>query len=211
MKPRTLLLIIFLGLLSVPVAWAQNKKPLTNSDVVQMVKAGFNETTIDEAIQADPTAFDTSVQALIALKNEGVSQKVIDAMLAAKVGKSAPASPERASEIANQETDGARNHSGLPAIYVEEVSSSGGIVASSDSALEAIKTLQHKHMHIVTIKKKADYVLEITRQRGKHAWRKDTKIALSDRDGDVVMATSTRTVGGAMGDVVKYIRKHSGQ
>jgi hypothetical protein len=208
MKLRTLPLLVFLALLSVPLAGAQNKKPLTNSDVVQMVKAGFNELTVDKAIQANPTAFDTSVQALIALKNEGVSQNIIDTMLAAEAGKNAPAPAANAADTSSQESGLERNHSGKPSIYVEETSSTGGIVASSDSTLEAIKTLQHKHMHVVTIKEKADYVLQITRQRGKHSWRKDTKIALSNRNGDVVLAKSTRSVGGAMGDVVDYIKKH---
>jgi hypothetical protein len=207
MKPRTLSLLIFLVLLSVPALRAQNKRPLTNDDVVQMVKAGFNEPTVEEAIKANPTAFDTSVQALIALKNEGVSQKIIDAMLVAQTTRAAPSASEPSREGA------ARGDArfALPSIYVEEVSSTGGVVASSDSALEAIKTLQQKHMHIVTIKENADYVLQITRQLGKHAWRKDTKVALSNRNGDVVLAKSTRSVGGAMGDVADYIRKHREQ
>lgn len=199
MKSRILFPILFLTLLCAPAVRAQAKKPLTNADIVQMVKAGFNEPTIAQAIKVNPTDFDTSVQGLIGLKNEGVSQKIIDDILAAQAPKS-PASPARTTET---------NHSGPPTIYVEEVSSTGGIVASSDSTLEAIKTLQHKHMHIVTIKDRADYILQITRQRGKHVWRKDTKIALSNRNGDVVMAKSTRSVGGAMGDVVDYIKKHS--
>lgn len=204
MKPRNLSLLIFLALLCVPAVSAQNKKPLTNDDVVQMAKAGFNEATIDQAINANPTAFDTSVQALIALKNDGISQKVIDAMLAAETRKSASDSPEPSREGSAR----GGSSSGLPAIYVEEISSTGGTVASSDSTLEAIKTLQHKHMCLVTIREKADYILQITRQRGKHAWRKDTKIALSNREGEVVLAKSTRSVGGAMGDVADYVRKH---
>jgi hypothetical protein len=46
-----------------------------------MVKAGLGESTIILAIQHGASDFDTSAQALIALKNEGVSQKVLDAML----------------------------------------------------------------------------------------------------------------------------------
>jgi hypothetical protein len=59
------------------------KKPLTNADVVSMVKAGLGESTIVLAIQHSASDFDTSPQALIALKNQGVSQKVLDAMLTA--------------------------------------------------------------------------------------------------------------------------------
>ena|SRR6516162_6614911 len=51
-------------------------KPLTNADVVSMVKAGLAESTILLAIQRGPTDFDTSPQALVSLKSEGVTQKV---------------------------------------------------------------------------------------------------------------------------------------
>src|SRR5437016_3083062 len=103
-----------------------------------------------------------------------------------------PAATTRATKLVN------------PAIFVEEVSSSGGVVASSDTALEAIKTLSEKHIRVVTIKEKADFVLQVTRQLGKKSWKKDTKLVLSNRDGEVVLAKSTRTVGGGMGDVVDY-------
>jgi hypothetical protein len=108
-----------------------------------------------------------------------------------------PAATTRATKLVN------------PAIFVEEVSSSGGVVASSDTALEAIKTLSEKHIRVVTIKEKADFVLQVTRQLGKKSWKKDTKLVLSNRDGEVVLAKSTRTVGGGMGDVVDYVHQHS--
>jgi hypothetical protein len=56
---------------------------MTNADVVSMVKAGLAETTIILAVQHSPTNFDTSPQELIRLKNAGVGQKVLDAMLTA--------------------------------------------------------------------------------------------------------------------------------
>lgn len=56
-------------------------KSLTNVEVVQMVKAGFRESVIIKAIEANETAFDISPQALIDLKNAGVSQDIIEVML----------------------------------------------------------------------------------------------------------------------------------
>jgi len=61
---------------------AQNK-PLTNADVIKMVKAGLDESTIVLAIKNRSAQFDTSPDALIDLKTQGVSQNVIHAMLAA--------------------------------------------------------------------------------------------------------------------------------
>ena len=54
---------------------------IANEDVVDMTKAGFAESTILAAIGANDTRFDVSPRALMGLKNEGVSQSVIEAML----------------------------------------------------------------------------------------------------------------------------------
>jgi hypothetical protein len=80
--------LLILTFLVAPVGLkAQGKKPLTDADVIQMVKAGFNQQTIIGAIKANDAAFDTSVQALLQLKNAGVSQSVIDVMLSAEARK----------------------------------------------------------------------------------------------------------------------------
>jgi hypothetical protein len=84
---RSRIISILFSLMVVAVGFAQSKKPITNDDVVQMVKAGFTEQTVVGAIKANDTAFDTSVQALMALKNSGVSQPIIDAMLSSEALK----------------------------------------------------------------------------------------------------------------------------
>src|ERR1051325_10997901 len=71
-------------LVGVIVLAAEPEKPLTNADVIKMIKAELKEETIVLAIQKHASDFDTSVDGLIALKKEGASQKVLDAMLAAK-------------------------------------------------------------------------------------------------------------------------------
>lgn len=58
-------------------------KPFTNDDVLELVKAGFGEETILEAFRANECHFDTSADALTALKNAGVGERIIMAMLAA--------------------------------------------------------------------------------------------------------------------------------
>ena len=228
MRQRVILLWGAVATLAVGFAIAQTKKPLTNNDVLQMVNAGFEQSMIVKAIEANETNFDVSVQALMELKNAGVSQGIIEAMLSAEARKKAappapsppktstatelkpakPASEAAASDPPKPQKEHRGQGPADPAVYVEEVSSSGGIVASSDSALEAIKTLQQKGIRVVTIKEKADYILQITRQLGKKSWRKDTKVVLSNREGEVVFTNSTRSVGGAMGDVADYIKKH---
>jgi hypothetical protein len=55
---------------------------LTNADVVRLVKAGVADSTIISSIQSSPTKFDLSPDALIALHNAGVSQAVLQVMMA---------------------------------------------------------------------------------------------------------------------------------
>jgi hypothetical protein len=58
------------------------QKPMINDDVVAMVKAGLPEDVIVSAIQAQATNFDGSAAALVELNKQGVSSKVLQAMLA---------------------------------------------------------------------------------------------------------------------------------
>lgn len=65
------------------------QKPLTNEDVVAMVKGGFGETTVISTIGSQDTSFDISAGALLQLKKNGVTPKVMDAVLAATKAKAA--------------------------------------------------------------------------------------------------------------------------
>jgi hypothetical protein len=93
MRAKRTLLIAAILLLAAGAAFSQSNKPLANDDVVQMVKGGFDESTTIAAIEASDTNFDTSVQALMALKTAGISEKVISAMLAATKKKTEAAKP----------------------------------------------------------------------------------------------------------------------
>ena len=79
-------LVLFL----VPVALAQNnqtqQKSLTNAAVVKLAKAGFKEKSIIAIINARVPNFDLSPDRMIELKRNGVTEKVIMAMLARQEG-----------------------------------------------------------------------------------------------------------------------------
>jgi len=74
--------------------FAQAPKPLTSVDLVQMRTAGFDDQTIVNAIGANGVSLDTSVQGLLSLKRSGLSDKVINAALAAAAPKSPTAAPD---------------------------------------------------------------------------------------------------------------------
>jgi hypothetical protein len=63
---------------------AQARKPLTNADIVNMTKQGFDPSLIVKAIQTSRTDFDVSAPALVELKTAGVDQSVMEAMLSAQ-------------------------------------------------------------------------------------------------------------------------------
>jgi hypothetical protein len=73
----------------------QNGKPLTNQDVISMVKSALPDSVILSAIKANDTDFDISSTGLISLKKAAVSSKVMEAMLDA-VGNKKNASPAAA-------------------------------------------------------------------------------------------------------------------
>ena len=74
-----------------PAAVAQ--ETLTNQSVVEMVKAGLSERVIIAKIRTSPTNFDTRTDALIALKNNGVSEQVIEAIMSPSAPPAAAAAP----------------------------------------------------------------------------------------------------------------------
>lgn len=90
---------------------AQEKKPLTNQDVVAMVKGGLDDSTILMAIQASPSEFDVSVPALIDLKTQKVNETLIRAMVAAEGQKRGVVSSVANSPKTNSTNNSASNSS----------------------------------------------------------------------------------------------------
>ena len=87
---------------------SQPKKALSNQDIVSMTNIKFSDATILKAIQVNDTDFDLSAGALVALKSAGVSQPVIDAMLATagtKKGVMTNGSRQPTAEVVDSKTD----------------------------------------------------------------------------------------------------------
>jgi hypothetical protein len=94
---KGLVALLFLAFTSLLTA----QQALNNDSVIKMVKAGLTDDVIVATINANPGAYDASPDGLIALKQAGVSNKVIDAIVAKSSASapdsaqpSAPASPE---------------------------------------------------------------------------------------------------------------------
>jgi len=85
-------------------AIAQDKHPLTNDDVLKLVKQGFGDDVIVAMIEANDTAFDVSISGLTALKDAGISNAVMSAMLKAESKKRQAVPPAAAQSQAPSQT-----------------------------------------------------------------------------------------------------------
>src|ERR1043166_6932475 len=77
---RTLLVI---GAFSLVLFSQQATKPLTNDDVITMVKNGMPESVVVSAIQSHSGNFSTSTSELVRLHKAGVTENELNAMIAA--------------------------------------------------------------------------------------------------------------------------------
>jgi len=104
MRPRKIASIAIVIFLTLTALTAQQKNPLTNADVVKMVKSGMAESAIVTAISASDSQFDLSSTGLQSLSQAGVSSKVIRAMLAADAKKKNAAATAQNSAPAQDST-----------------------------------------------------------------------------------------------------------
>jgi hypothetical protein len=93
MRKRMLICVTSVVVLAQAFATAQqSQKPMTNDDVVAMVKNKMPETVVVSAIQARPSQFGTSSTELIRLQKAGVTENELNAMIAAS-NPGAPSAP----------------------------------------------------------------------------------------------------------------------
>ena len=93
MKRMRGVLVLFLVVavsLSLPGATSLAQEVLTNDSVIQMVKAGLPEAIVIAKIKGTATKFDLKTDSLVSLKKAGVSDKVLEAMVAAGSASAAP-------------------------------------------------------------------------------------------------------------------------
>jgi hypothetical protein len=120
---------------SVPVATGTARSPetLTNETVISLVRAGLGPETIEANIGAAPGTYDTSTNALITLKQAGVPDSVIAAML------NRSKSPVLANAVAdNSNPDPLVPHA--PGIYVLDSRGAGRMTRIDATMSNQLKT-----------------------------------------------------------------------
>ena len=99
---------------------AVSQTTMTNATVIKMTKAGLSENIIITSIDSHPGTYATNPDDLIALKNSGVRDKVIAAMIAK--GTVAPSTPSLPNQIPVMSPEASTSHTPSDAVIM------GGIV-----------------------------------------------------------------------------------
>jgi len=88
--------LLMIGVIAPALASQQSPKPLSNDDVITMVKSGMPESVVVSAIQSRSGKFSTSTSELVRLHKAGVTENELNAMIAAsnKGSSGSPAASE---------------------------------------------------------------------------------------------------------------------
>ena len=104
-KISTAFALRFLPLLALLLAaTALNGAPMTNADVIKMVKAGIDESVIVTSIQNAANGFDASADGLIALTSAQVPKPVINAIITRASAANTDAPPATSAGNANTQS-----------------------------------------------------------------------------------------------------------
>jgi len=188
-----------------PISKAQSsdQKVLTNSDVLEMLKGGLLAEIVAAKIKTSHCNFSTEMSDLKALKDGGVPDNVVLAMVQAPHYAVIPSDGKIrvfVTDSRSWEVSGgwaATNGSGGGA-------TSGG---ARPQTAEIIKTFTERCPEVLVTNKQdsANYAVTLDHEGGKGALRKDNKVAVFRRDGDSILGKSTRELGNSVKDVCAAI------
>jgi hypothetical protein len=178
---------------------------ITNARVVQMTKMGLDDDVIVARIKHGVCEFQLSDADLVELKTEGVSSKVVAAMMDSAPAASAPLEPSDGkvrvfvTDSESWETRGSSAGGGSSNGWGASSSFSGG---ARPQTAEIIKTLNQRcpELTVTSSLGKANFVIVLDHEGGKGLLRHRNKIAVFNHNGDDIFSDSTRELGNAVKD-----------
>jgi hypothetical protein len=224
MKLQSALVVMFLCLCVASASDAQTQHPapppvasgtpattqpstttkITNARVVEMTKMGLDDDVIVARIKRGPCDFQLSDADLVQLKKDGVSSKVVAAMLdiAPVVASSEPSDGKVRVFVTDSESwemRGAGGGGGNSNGWGASSSFSGG---ARPQTAEIIKTLNQRCPELTVTDNlgKANFVIVLDHEGGKGLLRHRNKIAVFNHNGDDIFSDSTRELGNAVKD-----------
>jgi hypothetical protein len=184
---------------------------ITNARVVEMTKLGLDDDVIIARIRHGSCQFALADSDLVQLKNDGVSSKVVAAMLdsvtpAAAVEPSDGKTRVFVTDSQSWESRGGGAGGGNKNGWGASSSFSGG---ARPQTAEIIKTLNQRCSELTVTNNlgKADFVIVLDHEGGKGALAHRNKIAVFNRDGDDIYSDSTRELGNAVKDACNAMMK----
>jgi hypothetical protein len=208
-------------------------RALSNNDIAEMSVAGLPAEVLIAKIKSSACAFDTAPTSLKNLKASGVPDKVILAMIEAPVGQPrtaaapvAATTPEPANSAPQPSTATSTASDGKTRVLVTDSQSwetrgssaaggnrNGWGASSSFSGgarpqtAEIIKTLNQRCPQITVTNRldKADFVLTLDHEGGKALLTHHNKIAVFNKDGDVIFSKSTISLGNSVKDACQVM------
>jgi hypothetical protein len=206
-----------------PIAFAQ--QALNNDAIVRMVKAGLSDEVVVATIDASPGQYATTANDLIALKQAGVSDKVIGAVVARAMSPASNAAPaagptaappvqsapqpiQATPPTASTQTPATpttlppNSVAPQPRVYLESASKGPNRNAARDQSMEMSKDFESDCPGVkITINQQmADYTVLLNHIEAGLLVR-DNQIQIADRDGDLI--SRTKEGGSIRGDVKK--------
>lgn len=196
------------------------KRPLSNEDVLGMLKAGLAPEVVVAKIKTSPCNFETSPATLESLKKAGVPTSVVVAMVEAPVTTQESLENSRKPHVYVTNSQSwsvvgwAASHGSISTDAAGRVSgSSNGFSVTRGGArpqtAEIIKTLNRRCPEVIVtdIQGKADYALLLDHEGGKGLLRHKDKVAVFNKSGDDIFSGSTLSLGGSVEGACKAIER----
>jgi hypothetical protein len=178
---------------------------ITNARVVQMTKMGLDDDVIVARIKHGVCDFQLSDNDLMELKKDGVSSKVVAAMMDSVPAAGSNSEPDDGrvrvfvTDSESWEMRGGGGGGGNSNGWGANSSFSGG---ARPQTAEIIKTLNERcpQFTVTNVLGKANFVIVLDHEGGKGVLRHRNKIAVFNHNGDDIFSDSTRELGNAVKD-----------
>jgi hypothetical protein len=200
---------IFLILLFAVAVFAQ-KEVLSNTEVIEMTKAGLAQTVILNKIKSSEGRFDVSVNGLVEMKKAGVSDEVINALLESKPVPPTAADPTPATVSAKRAsplfTDPKEALLSAKTIAITKSSVQPSLQAVEKELLKR-KEFQALNLSIDHYWDKADIYVEISFVHMSLITHRYTFRIYDRRSGTVIAAGETTSWGSLAENLARNIAK----
>jgi len=185
------------------LAQSADQKALTNKDVLEMLKGGLPADIVAAKIKASRCNFETEMADLKALKDGGVPDNVVLAMVQAP--HYAVVSSDGKIRVFVTDSQSWEVRGGWGAANGSGGGSEAG--GARPQTAEIIKTFTERCPEVIVTNKQdvANYAVTLDHEGGKGLVRKDNKVAVFRRDGDAILSKSTRELGNSVKDACAAI------